>query len=65
MGWGILIDLLVSFGLVGGILQGLRRGLAQQFMSMVALFLAAAFSSLFYPTVIGLFTSVCRACMNA
>jgi uncharacterized membrane protein required for colicin V production len=56
MGWGILIDLLVLFGLVGGILQGLRCGLAQQFMSAVMLFLAMAFASLFYSTVLGLFT---------
>ncbi|HZY42191.1 MAG TPA: CvpA family protein [Anaerolineae bacterium] len=57
MGWGILIDLLVLFGLVGGILQGLRRGLAQQFLSVVMLFLATAFSGLLYSTVISLFAS--------
>ena len=55
MGWGILIDLLVLFGLVGGIVQGLRRGLAQQVLSVVMLFLATAFASLLYSTVISLF----------
>jgi uncharacterized membrane protein required for colicin V production len=58
MSWGILIDLLVLFGLVGGIFQGLRRGLAQQFVSMAMLFLATAFASLFYPTVLNLFAGL-------
>jgi uncharacterized membrane protein required for colicin V production len=57
MGWGILIDLVVLFGLVGGIVQGLRRGLAQQFLSVVMLFLATAFSALLYDPVITLFAS--------
>jgi uncharacterized membrane protein required for colicin V production len=55
MRWGILIDLLILFGLVGGIVQGLRRGLAQQFLSVVMLFLATAFSALLYGPVITLF----------
>jgi uncharacterized membrane protein required for colicin V production len=55
MGWGILVDLLVLLGLVGGILQGLRRGLAQQFLSVVMLFLATAFASLLYSAVLGVF----------
>ena len=55
MGWGLLIDLLVLLGLVGGLLQGLRRGLAQQFLAVVMLFLATAFASLLYPVVINLF----------
>jgi uncharacterized membrane protein required for colicin V production len=58
MGWGILIDLLALFGLVGGLLQGLRRGLAQQFMSVVMLFLATAFASMFYPTILSLFAGL-------
>ena len=58
MGWGILIDLLVLLGLVGGIVQGLRRGLAQQFLSVVMLFLATAFAGLLYGTLLGLFSSL-------
>jgi uncharacterized membrane protein required for colicin V production len=58
MGWGILIDLLVLFGLVGGILQGLRRGLAKQFMSVVMLFLATAFAGLLYGPLLGMFSSL-------
>ena len=58
MGWGILIDLLVLFGLVGGIVRGLQRGLAKQFMSVVMLFLATAFAGLLYNPLIGLFASM-------
>ena len=58
MGWGILIDLLVLFGLVGGIVRGLQRGLAKQFMSVVMLFLATAFAGLLYTPLIGLFASM-------
>jgi uncharacterized membrane protein required for colicin V production len=62
--WGILIDLLVLLGLVGGILHGLRRGLAQEFMSVVMLFLATTFASLFYSAVLGLFTGLNSAAAN-
>jgi uncharacterized membrane protein required for colicin V production len=65
MGWGILIDLLVLLGLVGGILQGLRRGLAQQFMSVAMLFLATTFSSLFYPAILGLFAGFSSAAASS
>ena len=58
MGWGILIDLLVLLGLVGGIVQGLRRGLAQQFLSLFMLFLATAFAGLFYGGVLDVFASL-------
>ena len=58
MGWGILIDLLVLFGLVGGIVLGLQRGLAKQFLSMVMLFLATAFAGLLYSPLIGLFAGL-------
>ncbi len=58
MGWGILIDLLVLFGLVGGIIQGLQRGLAKQFMSVVMLFLATAFAGLLYGPLLGMFSSL-------
>jgi uncharacterized membrane protein required for colicin V production len=58
MGWGILIDLLVLFGLVGGIVQGLHRGLAKQFLSIVMLFLATAFAGLLYSPLIGAFASL-------
>lgn len=64
MGWGILIDLLVLLGLVGGISLGLRRGLAQQALSVVMLFLATAFSSLLYTAVINLFASFSGAAAN-
>lgn len=58
MGWGILIDLLALLGLVGGIIQGLRRGLAQQFLSVVMLFLATAFAGLLYSPLLGMFNSL-------
>src|SRR5512135_396526 len=57
MGLGILIDLLILLGLVGGIALGLRRGLAQQFLSVVLLFLATAFAALLYGPLISVFDS--------
>lgn len=58
MGWGLLIDLLVLFGLVGGIVQGLQRGLAKQFLSVLMLFLATAFAGLLYSPLLGMFSSL-------
>jgi uncharacterized membrane protein required for colicin V production len=56
--WGILFDLLVLLGLVGGIVQGLQRGLAKQFLSVVMLFMATAFAGLFYGAVLGVFSTL-------
>ncbi len=58
MGWGILIDLLVLFGLVGGIVQGLQRGLAKQLLSLAMLFLSTAFAGLLYSPLLGVFSSL-------
>jgi uncharacterized membrane protein required for colicin V production len=55
---GLLVDLLILFGLVGGIVLGLQRGLAQQFLSLIMLFLATAFAGLFYGVVLGAVASL-------
>lgn len=55
---GFILDILILFGLLGGILLGLRRGLAKMLLSTLMLFLATVFAALLYYPLINLFAGL-------
>lgn len=57
MNVGLILDMLILLGLVGGLALGLRRGLAKMLVSVVMLFLSTLFAALLYGPVIGIFVS--------
>lgn len=55
---GFIFDILILFGLLGGILLGLRRGLAKMLLSTLMLFLATLFAALLYTSLLSLFADL-------
>ncbi len=53
----IILDVVLLFAIVGGVLFGLRRGFVRTIVSTLMLFLATIFSALLYTPVINVFTS--------
>lgn len=54
---GIIVNLLILLGLLGGIMWCVRRGWARTLVSIGVLFLSTLFAALLYAPLINLFTS--------
>jgi uncharacterized membrane protein required for colicin V production len=55
---GFILDILILFALVGGMLWCMRRALVRTLLSILTLFLATLFSALLYNPIINWFASV-------
>ena len=58
MGIGIVLDLIILFALVGGILWNMNRGFLRALVGTVMLFLALTFAALLYGPLINWFGNV-------
>lgn len=58
MGIGIILDMLILFAVVGGVLLNLRRGFIRALVGLFMLFLAMTFSALLYNPIIYWFSNV-------
>ncbi len=52
MGVGIILDLIILFALVGGILWNMQRGFARALVGLLMLFLALTFAALLYSALL-------------
>jgi uncharacterized membrane protein required for colicin V production len=55
MGIGIVLDLIILFALVGGVLWNMKRGFARALVGLVMLFLALTFAALLYSALLNWF----------
>ena len=55
MGIGIILDLIILFALVGGVLWNMRRGFLRAFIGLVMLFLAMTVAALLYRVLLSWF----------
>jgi uncharacterized membrane protein required for colicin V production len=55
MGIGIILDLIILFALVGGVLWNMRRGFLRALLGLVMLFLAMTVSALLYRVLLNWF----------
>lgn len=55
MGMGIILDLILLFALVGGVLWNMRRGFSRALVGLLMLFLAMTVSALLYSVLLGWF----------
>ncbi len=55
MGIGIILDLIILFALVGGVLWNMRRGVLRAFIGLVMLFLAMTVAALLYRVLLNWF----------
>jgi uncharacterized membrane protein required for colicin V production len=54
-GIGIILDLIILFALVGGVLWNMRRGFSRALVGLLMLFLAMTISALLYSALLGWF----------
>jgi uncharacterized membrane protein required for colicin V production len=55
MGIGIILDLIILFALVGGVLWNMRRGFLRALLGLIMLFLAMTVSALLYSVLLNWF----------
>ena len=55
MGIGIILDLIILFALVGGMLWNMQRGFLRAFVGLIMLFLAMTVAALLYSVLLGWF----------
>jgi uncharacterized membrane protein required for colicin V production len=58
MGIGIILDLIILFAFVGGVLWNMRRGFIRSLIGLLMLFLSTTFAALLYTPIITWFSSV-------